>query len=212
MGKGWFLSALLVALCGCVAYAREDGAPGADPAGATAAPRGSVFPAERLSEEFDRLSQKGDRRAVAGTSDPADSTPDLGSFIAKLAVSLLVILGGIYAASHALKRYGRLPLMHAAGPLKVLARHSLTSKSSLYVVAALDRFLIIGESPQGLTVLSQFTDPEENLRLREKWGWDSVSSSETGALRQTRNATFAPALQSHVDELERELSRLREAH
>ncbi len=213
MGKGWLLGAMLMALPVALAFAQGEDPAGSASVGASAASaKSAAFPAERLSEEFDRLSQKGERRASERVVADPDATPSLASFVGKLTVSLLVILGGIYAASHALKRNGRIPFVHAAGPLKVHARHSLSSKSSVYVVAALDRFLIIGESPQGLSILSQFTDPDENLRLREKWGWDSTADANANSVRRGRGATFGPTLQSHVDELEHEISRLREVH
>lgn len=121
--------------------------------------------------------------------------------------SLFIVVGVIYAASYAAKRWSGGALLTTTGPLKVLARQSLSSKSSVYIVAAMDRLLIIGETSQGLTCLSQFEDPEENKKIRETWGWEGAGTKERNRLFTPKSSPFGPTLRSHVEDLERELTK-----
>lgn len=212
MGMGWRACALAL-LLSVVTVSTGEPAPSPEetPGVQPASHFQNTFSAERFSQAYDRVARK---EGVKGTdSIPAvTATPSLGltSLMGKVIFSLLVVVGVIYAASYAAKRWQGGALLSNPGPLKVLARQSVSSKSSVYIVAAMDRFLIIGESPQGLTCLSQFDDAEENKRLRETWGWEGTGARDKNRLYTPRTSPFGPALRSHVEELERELSRFQE--
>ncbi len=212
MSKGWRASALTLIFCVVSAFAGEPvPAPEAAPSAQPTACQEGGFSAERLSQAIDREEQKRSGQTVetAAVVSPTESS-GLVSLLSKMFFSLFIVVGLIYAVSYAARRWSGSVLLPSTGPLKILARQSLSAKSSVYVVAALDRLLIIGESPQGLTCLSQFDDPEENRKLRETWGWEGAGTKERNRLYSPKTSPFGPSLRSHVEDLERELSRLQE--
>lgn len=210
MGKGWLIPALvLLFVCTDLPVATAaDGEAAVEPKAISQAEQ--AFQASKFAEAYDREIERSESKRLGPTTASVTPSPSFGSVLSKLVFSLIVIVGVIYGASYAAKRWGAPSFLSTVGPLKILSRQSLSSKSSVYIVAALDRFLIIGETPQGLTCLSQFADPEENQRLREKWGWEGASPGEKNRLYSPSLSPFSPNLQSHVEELERELSRMRE--
>lgn len=210
--KFWFCALVLV-LFVLPARAGENTATAPSLPAATA-----TLSSQGLSKvQMDRLSQAYDRAMKRNLAEP-EKTPvaglgpstGFGSLIGKMVMSLLLVVGSIYAFSYAARRWTGSALLSTTGPLKVLARQQISQKSSVYVVAAMDRFLIIGESPQGLTCLSQFDDSEENRHIRETWGWDGIGVKSTNRLYSPSTSPFGPSLRSHVDELEREMSRFQE--
>ena len=212
MGMGWRACALALLLwVVSVSYGEPAPSPEKEPSVQPTARFQDTFSPERFSQTYDRVARKevvkgADSKAVLTASPSLGFTP----LLSKVVFSLLVVVGVIYAASFAAKRWQGGALLSNPGPLKVLARQSVSSKSSVYIVAAMDRFLIIGESPQGLTCLSQFDDAEENKRLRETWGWEGAGAREKNRLYTPKTSPFGPTLRSHVEDLERELSRFQE--
>lgn len=166
---------------------------------------------DRLSKAYDRAIQRNHHEEGKAPAVGMDTSVDFGSMIGKMVFSLLLVVGGIYAFCYAARRWTGNALLSTTGPLKVLSRQQISQKSSVYVVAAMDRFLIIGESPQGLTCLSQFDDTEENRHIRDTWGWDGIGVKTANRLYTPSTSPFGPTLRSHVDELEREISRFQEA-
>jgi flagellar biogenesis protein FliO len=194
-----------------VSYAEEPAAPSASaPSVQPTARFQETFSAQRFSEAYDRAARKGAAKPVDSAAVVSSTSLDLAPLLSKMVFSLLVIVGVIYAVSYAARRWSGGTLLPTMGPLKVLARQPLSSKSSVYVVAAMDRLLIIGESSQGLTCLSQFEDTEENRRLRETWGWEGAGAKEKNRLYYPKTSPFGPSLRSHVEDLERELSKFQE--
>ncbi len=212
MGTGWRACALaLILFVGSVSAGEPVPSSGDTPTVHPPTRFKDTFSAESFSEAYDRAARKGIGKDTESTVT-STSAPSLGiaPLLSKMVFSLLVVVGVIYAASCAAKRWSGGTLLSSVGPLKVLARQSLSTKSSVYVVAAMDRFLIIGESPQGLTCLSQFEDPVENQRLRETWGWEGTGIKDKNRLYSPKTSPFGPSLRSHVEDLEREISRLQE--
>lgn len=213
MGKGWRACALVLILYVVPLSAGESAepSPAAAPSVQPTTRFQETFSPERFSEAYDRAARKGTAQrteSVAVTAAP--SSFDLAPMLSKMVFSLLIVVGVIYAASYAAKRWSGGALLASSGPLKVLARQPLSAKSSVYVVAAMDHLLIIGESPQGLTCLSRIEDAEENRRIRETWGWENAGMKSRDRLYTPKNSPFGPSLRSHVEDLERELSKFQE--
>jgi len=144
-----------------------------------------------------------------GTAAVSLTSSGTGTVLFRVLFSLILIVGLIYGTTHLVRRLGGRALLSTSGPLKVLSRHSLSQKSSIYIVSALDRFLVVGETAQGLTCLSEFTNTEENERLRERWGFDFGAPGETSRLYKAKESPFGPTLNSQVADLEREIISLR---
>ena len=208
----WCTAILLAVLCALgssaepapsVEETREDSARGTSKGKA-------AFDSESLGEAWERASENSQRKTLPATTQASSQPLEFGSVLSQIALSLLVIVGGIYGVSFLLKRFLGPTLHGSVGPLKILAKQSLSQKSSVYIVATFDRFLVIGESAQGLTCLCEFDDPEKNRMLQEQWGWDWGSPAEKNSLFSPKTSPFNPSLQSHVSELERELERMKE--
>jgi len=209
---GWWSAALPAAVLLCGVCLGETGAPVREaPAREGLAPSAPRFDSERFAEKYDRVNRRPGERTAVGLAVPGSGETGLGSLFSKLLLSLLLVIAAIYAFSFLLRKYLGRTLLQTTGPLKVLAKYSLSSKSSVYIVAALDRFLIIGETPQSLTCLAEYSNSDENRKLREKWGWEFGAPAQRGDLYAPRGAPFAPTLDAHVKDLERELERIREA-
>jgi flagellar biogenesis protein FliO len=212
LGRFLLLGVLLTSI-GRVAWAQADKAANPSPASPATVigPAAENFDSKSFSEAYDRVTHSRSAQVqAAGFEQRELSAPiGLGGILLQVVVSLGVVVGLIYGGSYLLRRFASGSMLHSTGPLKVLARQSLSQKSTVYVVSALDRFLIIGENSQGLTCLSEFDDPEENLKLREQWGWELGNSAEKNRLYTPRNSPFGPTLDSHVSELERELQRIK---
>jgi len=205
---------VLVAALGAVEVRAENGtaAKEGDNSGKLSGENVVPFDAQRFGKAYDQVSHGS--RPSWGTSQAGEVTSEpstgLGRILAQVVFSLLLIIGAIYFGSYFLNRFFGKSFLNTTGPLKVLAKKSLSQKNSVYVVGALDRFLIIGESPQGLTCLAEFDDPEENRKLQESWGWEWGVPGEKNKLYTEKTSPFGPTLQSHVSELEQELARIRE--
>jgi flagellar biogenesis protein FliO len=213
MGRRWFAPALFFVLISAACYAEgaSQSAPGAAE-DITAVPAAKEpFQADRIAEAYDRAAKKTDLKNTGAAAPITAATTSFASLISKLVLSLLVIIGAIYGLSYLGRNWVGKTLLSTTGPLKVLARQPLSQKHTLYVVSALGRFLIIGEGPQGLACLSQFDDSEENREISETWGWSQPGIQGKGRFLKAAASPFGPSLQSHVEDLERELSRLREA-
>jgi len=165
----------------------------------------------------DRLADAWERTSRRSSGEPLDNPPHLqattglGTVFLQVAFSLTVVIGSIYGVGYFLRRYLGKSFLTTAGPLKVLAKHSLSQKSSVYLVGALNRFLVIGESSHGLTCLAEFSDAKEIEKLKDQWGWEWGVPGEKNRLYTPKTSPFRSTLQSHVTDLERELERIKEA-
>ncbi len=166
--------------------------------------------------DADRFGQAMDRASGTPAQDPAESsvinTSDisLSRILGRTVLSLIVIIGAIYGLTYFLRNLSNRTSYQNAGPLRVLNKQSLSQKSSVYVVSTLNRFLIIGESAQGLTCLSEFNDPEEVENLKREYGWDGNGQTDGSPTFLSGHSKFAPTLKSHMDDLERELQEYEE--
>lgn len=75
--------------------------------------------------------------------------------ILKTVGALVLVLGLLWAATFALRRWGR-PLLKGSdkGWIHILERRYLGPKHSLLLVRVADETLLLGVSPQGLTYLT----------------------------------------------------------
>ena len=187
---------------------------------AVSQPTASVDESSSDSSTEDSTGYKFDSARFAAAMDQASGTPgegsanldshetpfgSLGALLSRTLVSLAVIVGLIYAFGQVMRKLGGRSFDSSHGPLRVLLKRPLSQKSNLYVVSALDRYLIIGETAQGLTCLSELSDPEENRRLAEKWDWEVSQPGHRENLFAPGTSPFAPKLRSQVEEIEREL-------
>lgn len=161
-----------------------------------------------LAASMDRAANRTAGPSSVRASLEGSEAPGLTKILGQLLFSLLLVVGLIYGLSYGLRRIAGRGLLSPSGPLRVLSKQSVSQKSSVYLVAAFDRFLIIGESPQGLRCLSEFTDPGENEALRRAWGWDRPGEAPPSF--SSKVSSFAPVFHSHVSELEREIDQYRE--
>ncbi|MCA9438769.1 MAG: FliO/MopB family protein, partial [Candidatus Omnitrophica bacterium] len=167
------------------------------------------FDATRFGEAMDRAT--GDPTDSSGESRALSTkTASLTTVLGRTILSLFVIIGVIYGLSYLLKNMGVKKPFQTGGPLRVLAKQGLSQKSTVYVVSALNRFLIIGESAQGLTCLSELTDIDDVNRLKKEWGWDGEPAENSVSPFQSTKSLFAPTLRSHMEDLERELQEYEE--
>jgi flagellar biosynthetic protein FliO len=167
------------------------------------------FQSLRLGEAYDRIAGNNPLHPSTQnkSTDLPPSTQGLWRVLIQIVVSLAVVVVVIIGISWLMRKWGGGSFLTTTGPLKVLSRQNLSNKSSLYVVSALDRFLIIGETSQGLSCLSEFSDSEENRRLRDKWGWEGQTPTANEDLYTPETSPFGPTLRSHVEELQKELTR-----
>ena len=207
---GWLLPTLFL-LCGDACWANSTVASATPEKNAAVSEEsGYRFDAERFGAAMDRAT--GDPSgAVSDKPKLASGAVSLTTVLGRTLISLVVVIGAIYGFTYLLKRMGMKAPFQAGGPLRVLAKQGLSQKSSIYIVATLDRFLIIGESAQGLTCLSELSDPNEIDRLKREWGWDLGPETESPTPFPSGNKLFAPTLRSHMEDLERELQEYEEA-
>jgi flagellar biogenesis protein FliO len=97
----------------------------------------------------------------------ASTTPGKGiRDWANLLLGLLIVVALIFLARYLLRRFSaqRGPTS-ASGVIEVLARSPLTSKHQLFLVRMPERLVLLGCGPEGLTALTEVTEPEEMARL-----------------------------------------------
>ena len=121
------------------------------------------------------------------------------ALLARLVVSLAVVLGLMAVAARLLARRGGGRLSRAAKPLsiEVLARHSLTKNSSVAVVHAAGKALIVGVTDSQVTLLSEtdisaLTEPEVEQDPASTITAAARTRSPWSAPGQTGAAAFSP--------------------
>ena len=89
-------------------------------------------------------------------------TVDFGVQLFKLVMSLVFVLGVLFAGAWALKRWGgRLAGLaggSAESQIRVHARHSFDPKHHVFIIQSREETFLIGISPQGIQLLSQLED------------------------------------------------------
>ncbi len=100
-------------------------------------------------------------------------TLELGRELAKVGVSLALVLGLLALAVYGMKRFGNLiRKSDGIGEIEVLSQRAVGLKHYLLIVRAQDQILLLGLSPQGinlLTTLGQSTPSRD-----EKTGGDDA--------------------------------------
>jgi flagellar protein FliO/FliZ len=119
----------------------------------------------------------------------------------RLAVSLGVVVGIMYLAARLARQRGALGPSggHRRAALRVVARQSLGKSSSVAVVNLGDRNLVIGVTPQKVTLLAEVdaSEVEETFDTQESSGihWTDPSAgsfpgtARTGIVGQLRELT-----------------------
>jgi len=98
-------------------------------------------------------------------------TMDLGLQLARVAGSLLLVVGVLVGAMVALKRWGHWMKQSTGNEwIQVLAQHSFGPKHHLLVVKVQDERFLVGVSPQGMHALSSLSagdaDPQPKDEAR----------------------------------------------
>lgn len=132
------------------------------------------------------------RRTVAGDgppspadhstpTDPSPTPPSTGTDLGARLLQMVVVLAGVCVLAYAVLRWGVHGLMGAGhdpdGPLQVLARRSLGSKTAILVVRVGSRGLVLGDSDEGLTRLDTL-DADELEEFRDHLDTDDDSTTE----------------------------------
>lgn len=87
---------------------------------------------------------------------------ETGIQIAKMFLGLAVVLGVLFGAQYALKRWGtRLRPAAADGWVRVRARHALGPRHSLVVVTVGEKHYLLGLSPEGIRLLTPIDPPRD---------------------------------------------------
>ena len=207
---GWLCAMLVLSMPGAYCQGQDTAATGAKTESSTEKEKGYQFDPARFSVAMDRASGIPDH-SEEGKVVLSTSNTGLSKILGRTVLSLIIVIGAIYGFTYFLKNLSSKTGLQHTGPLRVLAKQRLSQKSSLYVVSTLNRFLVIGETAQGLTCLSEFKDPAEVEKLKVEWGWDSNPPGDPYSKRSPGRSMFAPTLKSHIDDLERELETYGEA-
>jgi len=105
--------------------------------------------------------------AVEPLLDPISGTPIpepnfMGDFI-----RMLTILGGmvalLFGVTWVLRRMTtvRNEQLNETSPIRIVERRSLSPKSAIYLVEIEDKVIVLGETPNGLVRLSDWTQTQE---------------------------------------------------
>jgi len=81
------------------------------------------------------------------------------------ALALLLVVGLIFLARYLLRRLGGRAVKTGGGAVDVLARTSVSPRQQLLLVRLGQRLLLVGSGPEGMTPLSEITDPQEVERM-----------------------------------------------
>jgi flagellar protein FliO/FliZ len=126
----------------------------------------------------------------------------LWGLLARLVISLAVVLGLMLGAAWVIRRRGG-PLMRRIGrglPLEVMARQSLGRSASVQVVRLGERAVVLGVTEQQVTYLTE-GDPSEfetvdltgmggpSADRTARSGGDSLGTSWTGVMESLRDRT-----------------------
>lgn len=126
----------------------------------------------------------------------------LWGLLARLVISLAVVLGLMVGAAWVMRRRGG-PLMRRIGrglPLEVMARQSLGRTASVQVVRLGDRAVVLGVTEQQVTYLTE-GDPSEfetvdltgmggsSADRTVRSGGESLGSTWTGVMESLRDRT-----------------------
>lgn len=105
----------------------------------------------------------------APLENQTDEQYNLKDKISSMLFSLGVIVVSVIAVTFILKRLGRkrLSAANSQSSIKVLEKRALNQKTFLYIVEAHNKTLLIGESPDGLTFLSELSPGHEEPLLEQ---------------------------------------------
>lgn len=99
---------------------------------------------------------------ASGVGPPVPSSPDLPSF-GGLLLKTVIALGFVLLVAWIVIRYGLRRFVgagRAEGPLRVIAREPLDSRRQVVLVEAAGRFLLLGVSEGGVSLLTELTAEE----------------------------------------------------
>ena len=83
----------------------------------------------------------------------------------RTALALGLVVGLIFLARYLMRRLGGGAAKAGGGAIDVLARTSVSPRQQLLLVRLGRRLLLVGSGPEGMTPLSEITDPEEVDRM-----------------------------------------------
>lgn len=135
---------------------------------ATPTTRPATLPATLLDKE---LIHRGERTARAPASQPAMSghaaaRPSSADYdITRVTLSLAAVIGLIFLARWASRKFFALPTTGATGVLQVVSRTPIAPKQQILLVRVGRRLMVIGDSAGRLTSLGEIADPDEVATL-----------------------------------------------
>ncbi len=120
----------------------------------------SLVAAGPASAPTSQASDTGPESDRVSASKNASSSSSPGAWWQLLA-AMAVVAAMIFALGWILKRLGGGRASAGAGPVRVVARASLTSKHHVFLVRMGRRTVLVGVGPGGMTRLSETSDPVE---------------------------------------------------
>ena len=97
---------------------------------------------------------------------PVDFGPGIFSTIAKLVMSLVVVVGLIYLCVFLLKKISNKTLPNSEQLIKVVSRSYLTPKQSLYIVKLGLKYAVLGVGENSVNLIKELS-PEEVETLKQ---------------------------------------------
>lgn len=188
------LAALMLMAMLCSAHA---GAVAQPQAGASEARPKENAPPDNASQFQQRLVAKMGAYTSAAIGPHPGSVPpaqNLSWMMTKLSLALAVVIGLGLGCAWFWKSFAVNTLKLRPSGLRVLSRIQMTTKSSVYILEAIDRILVVGEHPTGLTCLTEITDPVEVDKARIRLGAEKplADTPFEAALQQAQSKLFPP--------------------
>jgi flagellar biogenesis protein FliO len=111
---------------------------------------------------------------VGGDRPDSSSSDSYGAW-GQLLLAMVIVVGLIVGLGWLLKRLSGGKALHNAGALKLIARANLSAKHQMFLVRMGNRMVLIGAGPQGLSTLSEITDPAEAADLLRAAGFKDTN-------------------------------------
>lgn len=139
-----------------------DDQPGAAPTTSANEPAEEAPEEPASSEGKEQRPQSSARKDLPGPA--LSEAPDLLASSVKMAVALGLLLSMLLAGAHLVRRYGLKGrgLLGQGSSFKVQATHYLGAKKSLAVVEVEGERLVLGVTPQSITLLARLPGPQED--------------------------------------------------
>jgi flagellar biosynthetic protein FliO len=106
------------------------------------------------------------RRAESSVPTTSAAKPHAGLDVARVGISLAVVVALIYATRWTLKKIAPAAASsNSSSAIRVISRNPVSPKQQIVVVQVGRRLLVVGDSGQQLTTLCEISDPDESATL-----------------------------------------------